>query len=151
MYSLDWAKNVVKTYYQKHARVSYYLLAKGPYTSGNLAIWLARKDPKWVLFKKAVDILEGYSNFDPEESKYYTSVGVNGFSALDSILVNLVQTPYEAVFTAIGVYPTLKKQSLKARAAQSGEAGDETADRQVDLFQEGDTFGNPARISRSNA
>lgn len=133
MYSIDWAREVVKRHYQKHARAAFFLLGKGPFSSLSLAIWVARRDPKWELFKKAVVILEQYTNDDPEPSKYYTPVSVNGFSAYEQIVENLAHTPYAGVFTAIGVYPNIKKQSLKARAAPPDEVGAKIDARQGDL------------------
>lgn len=127
MYALSWAETVVSNHYKKHARAAYYVLCRSPILPKTLSLWVARRDPRWELFKKLVSFLETFLISPQEAPEYYTNVSLNWLSAMDQTLEQLAHTPWQAVLTHLQVCPMLKKQSFKARAALPVVDGAETA------------------------
>lgn len=54
MYNIEWARKVVSEHYKTYARVSYFLLTNSTITTEQLAVWLAKNDIRWNLWKNCV-------------------------------------------------------------------------------------------------
>lgn len=66
MYSIDWAEDVVKTHYKAHARVAYPLWVCHGYSTRILGLWIAKRDPRWELYKCIVRTIEDHLLNDPK-------------------------------------------------------------------------------------
>jgi len=64
MYSILWAQEVVEAHYKAHTRASYFMLVSHGYTTRTLGLWLAKRDPRWELYKAAVLVVENHMDSD---------------------------------------------------------------------------------------
>lgn len=58
MYSMVWSIETIEAHYKAHTRASYFCLVTLGLTTRTLALWLAKRDPRWELYKKACKIVE---------------------------------------------------------------------------------------------
>jgi len=108
VYSIQWAEDVVKAHYRKHARASYFLLVSLDFTTKLLANWLVRNDPRWDLYKMLIEEAEKRSISD------HSDPGVSFWlRAVSKRLTESARDGSNWLLTRIQTSPMLKKRWLE--------------------------------------
>lgn len=134
MYAIGWAETVVKQHYLRHTRAAWFLLKHGGFTTNHLQLWLARRDPRWEVYKKAVLFIESFPlHLDVAEN------ATQALSDLESFIVNSCPEGGNSFLRWLDIGTILKK-SFRATRVAPRRGHEETRDLpgQLVLFPEVD-------------